>query len=143
MADDALTVALATGRYADFHPSQGVAVGITVGRPRFSLRYRIAAEVDELKPFGLVLRKLPLTPEEFDAAYVRRLERVGVARLRERFDEIAAAEGNERLVLLCYEDVLAGQRCHRRTLARWWTERTGEPVPEVEPAQMTLGQEDR
>jgi hypothetical protein len=117
-----VTVRLATGRYRSFHPSQGLPVGVTLGKPKFPLGYRIAAEIDELKPYGLAFRKPPLTPAEFDAAYRRRLDQIGVDRLRERFEQIAAEHG-EPLCLLCFEDVLAGERCHRRTFAAWWSGR--------------------
>ena len=41
---------------------------------------------------------------------------------------------NERLVLLCYEDLTKpGLRCHRRLFANWWCENTGDVVPELEP----------
>jgi hypothetical protein len=41
---------------------------------------------------------------------------------------------NERRVLLSYEDLTKpGLRCHRRLLANWWLENTGEVVPELEP----------
>ena len=40
------------------------------------------------------------------------------------------------VVLLCFEDVWAGQQCHRRLLAEHWQERTGHLVPELEPPQI-------
>lgn len=41
--------------------------------------------------------------------------------------------GNDRLVLLCFEDVdQPGKSCHRRMLATWWQEHTGDVVPELE-----------
>jgi hypothetical protein len=35
--------------------------------------------------------------------------------------------------LLCFEDVdQPGKSCHRRMLATWWQEHTGDVVPELE-----------
>jgi rubrerythrin len=42
------------------------------------------------------------------------------------------------MVLLCYENVVKGERCHRRMFAAWWEKRTGEEVPELAPAQQEL-----
>jgi hypothetical protein len=37
-------------------------------------------------------------------------------------------------VCLCFEDLTKpGLWCHRQIFARWWTEETGEAVPELEP----------
>jgi hypothetical protein len=132
-----MTVRLRTGRYQTFDPSMGTPVRVTVGRPKFPLDYEIAAEIDELKPLGRIFN---LSGEEFEQAFRAHLEGIGVDRIRERFAEVAA-EHPEPLVLLCFEDVLAGQACHRRTFAHWWNEQTGEDVPEAEPAdpaQMTI-----
>jgi hypothetical protein len=41
--------------------------------------------------------------------------------------------GRRWLVLLCFENVLAGKRCHRRTFADWWYGRMGQRVPELDP----------
>jgi hypothetical protein len=40
--------------------------------------------------------------------------------------------GERPLALLCFEDVHAGQLCHRRMFAAWWHEQTGELLPEYE-----------
>ena len=121
-----MTVDLATGRYASFRPEWGLAVGITVGRPKFPLGYTIAAEINELKPTGL----LHITDNaEFDRRFRARLDRIGVDALARRFEAIGARHGGERLVFLCFEK--PGEHCHRRTWAEWWTERTGQPVPEL------------
>ena len=53
--------------------------------------------------------------------------------LRAKFEVISDRHGGRRLVILCFEDVLAGHFCHRRVWAGWWHERTGQSVPELEP----------
>jgi hypothetical protein len=45
---------------------------------------------------------------------------------------ISDEEGGEALALLCFEDVHAGQVCHRRMFAQWWEERTGQRVEELQ-----------
>jgi hypothetical protein len=57
-----------------------------------------------------------------------------------RLQEIAGEAGAPGCVLLCFEDVLVGEHCHRRLVAEHWGARTGVVVPELEPAtqQLTL-----
>jgi len=130
---------LKTGRYSTFTADQGIAVATSVGLPRFRLGYAIEHEIDALKPFGLL--KLPR--DRFEVAYRKRLDLTGPERLRWQFQEIAAEHPGEPLVFLCFEDV-SKQWCHRRLLADWWLERTGQLIPEIELAQLTLtDQEDR
>jgi hypothetical protein len=95
----------------------------------YELRYRI----DELAPYGGLYH---MEGEEFVQAYRARLDRIGAEAIRARFAEIIALErqaGNVEpaLVLLCYEDVLAGQGCHRRDFAQWYFEQTGVEIPEL------------
>jgi hypothetical protein len=120
---------LATSSYGGWAPRQGMAaVAISVGKPKFPLRYEIAGEIDELKPFGL----LGIEDEhEFETAYRARLDRVGVERLREIFDETARDTGASTLVLCCFEKDPA--ECHRRQFAAFWKEQTGEEIPELAP----------
>ena len=47
------------------------------------------------------------------------------------FEEIGDEEGGEVLALLCFEDVHAGEVCHRHMFADSWEERTGEEVREL------------
>jgi hypothetical protein len=127
---------LATSRYADFTPAMGVPVQTSIGRPKFPIRYDLTEEVRDLMPRGLFGKDLSET--EFTARYRGRLDKIGVDRLRRQFDAISRRHGGERLICLCYEDVHAGQFCHRRIFADWWQERTGQVVPEVEDPQLRL-----
>jgi hypothetical protein len=59
-------------------------------------------------------------------------------RLEEKTDQFVAALADvarqhpaERLCVLCFEDVLAGQDCHRRWFAEWFERRFGVVVPEL------------
>ena len=84
-----------------------------------------------LAPWGLVNGgKAPFSLDERRERYERRLD--------ERSDEVVALlarlaveHPGEQLCLLCFEDVHAGQECHRRWLAEWIEDRFGIDVPEL------------
>jgi hypothetical protein len=102
-------------------------VGATVGNPRFKLGYELAGRCGMIAPYGLLGRDL--TEEEFEAGFRARLERFGVDEIRAKLEELAGDRPG--VVLLCFEDVHAGEACHRRVFADWWREQTGEEVPEL------------
>ncbi|MER6611013.1 DUF488 family protein [Streptomyces sp. NPDC000927] len=122
---------LFTNRYQQFQPTQGVPVRITLGAPRFKLRYTLAHSVRELAPQREYFSKsLP----EFTTAYRADLDQCGVQRIAERLKQIAEIERDHRLVLLCFEDLSdPAQWCHRRVFAAWWKEMTGDTVRELGP----------
>jgi len=123
-------VELATSRYADFCEEMGVPVRISVGAPRFPLGYDLEEHIPELYPTWAMLK---MEPEQYDALFFAKLEKVGVERLRSISTAIAERHGGRRLVLLCYEDVLGkGQSCHRRGFAKWWLEKTGVEIREID-----------
>ncbi|MGW4073794.1 hypothetical protein ACWELB_09790 [Streptomyces asiaticus] len=122
---------LFTNRYQAFQSSQGVPVRITLGAPRFKLSYSLTHVVPELAPRREYFSK-PLP--EFTAAYRGDLDRLGATRVADRLRQIAEAEGDHRLVLLCFEDLAdAAQWCHRRIFASWWKDATGDTVRELSP----------
>ena len=124
-------VGLATSRYADFHPSMGVPVRITVGRPRFALRYEIAANVPELAPYGGIF-DIRDDRDEFTRRYRARLDQIGVDAIFAKLERIAAEHDGRRLVLLCFEDLTKpGEWCHRRIAAEWIEEQPGIAILEV------------
>jgi hypothetical protein len=122
---------LFTHRYQGFDPSMGVPVRITLGAPRWTLPYALEHQVREAAPsrgyFGTAR-------PEFEAAYRAQLESHGMEFFASRFQEIAVAANDLRLVLLCFEDLTKpAQWCHRRMFAAWWQERTGAKVRELGP----------
>ncbi len=123
-----MTPRLLTSRYASHRAEHGIAVATSVGRPKWPLDYELDHELRDLAPYGLLHRNLPW--DQFEAGYRARLDRVGPDRLRAQFDAIQ--HGGRPLVLLCFEDVHAGQPCHRRIAAAWLEEHGFGPVPEVE-----------
>jgi rubrerythrin len=84
----------------------------------------------ELAPAGWMLGIK--SDERFEKLYVAQLERLGVERISDLLQAISDEEGGKDLALLCYEDVHAREVCHRRMFARWWTEQTGQEVPELQ-----------
>jgi hypothetical protein len=120
---------LATSRYhaADLIAESGlVPLGITVGAARW-LAYELAGNVGMLAPFGI----RDLEGDEFDRAYVERLERFGAEAIELVLRSFVNAYGARGCVLLCFEKVLEGEACHRRTFAAWWEAATGQAVPEL------------
>jgi hypothetical protein len=126
---------LATSRYqaADRILASGlVPVGTTVGSPRFRLGYTLAGRCGLLAPYGLFGKGL--SSDDFRAGYIERLEKHGIDVIRRRLVEIAG-EDAPGVVLLCFEDVHAGELCHRTIFAKWWEEQTGEHVHELDPCE--------
>jgi hypothetical protein len=112
-----------TSCYARFQPEWGVPVAVTVGLPGWFPRG--LHEWRTVAPFGL----LEITDEaEFRRRYRARLHRLTPKVLRE-LDELRAMYAPERLILLCFE--APGKWCHRRLLAEWIEQKTGEEVPEL------------
>jgi hypothetical protein len=121
------TVGLATSRYASFRPGFGLPVQISVGAPKF---WRRSAPADGrlLAPWGLLDPDMPT--DECQRRYRQRLDAKS-ERIVALLARLARRHG-QRLVLLCFEDVWAGQVCHRRWFAEWFEQRHGIVLPELE-----------
>lgn len=120
---------LATCSYRQFMPSMGTPVRITLGKPRFRLFY----SYEEIRLLAPTPRMFRLRGKDFEHEYCEHLEKIGVQRLKTIFRQMAGRHDDAHLVLLCFENVLAGESCHRRTFSSWWEEQTGEAVPELDP----------
>ena len=118
---------LVTGRYKTWRPGDGVAVRTTVGYPRF-WRHGPLVFVRELAPYGVFGQGLD--PDEGRRRYRERLDANAPA-IVTNLAEIARQHPGEPLCLLCFEDVEAGEACHRRWFAEWAKERYGIVVPEM------------
>lgn len=123
---------LFTVNYSRFQPGMGVPVRSSQGFPRFPLRYELTHSAPETFPPRSLLRADP-PREEFRVHYFDSLARYGVERIARTFQTIADTAGDDRLVLLCFEDLAKGKWCHRTLFAEWWTEQTGDPVRELGP----------
>jgi hypothetical protein len=118
---------IVTTRYASWRVADGVPVRATVGEPKF-WRGPSLVFVRELAPWGLLDPQIPT--DECRRRYVARLdaqaERVVVA-----LAEVAGSHAGRRLCVLCFEDVHAGEVCHRRWFGEWFEDRYGIVVPEL------------
>jgi uncharacterized protein YeaO (DUF488 family) len=110
----------------------GLKVGISRRRPPWAKHVGLREE--PLAPPGYLLNAYQAsekTPEDiarFQRVYRERLEAFGIDAVKERLEEVAA--GAEEAILLCHEKV-PEKFCHRRVLAAWFEEQTGEPIEEV------------
>lgn len=106
-------------------------VGISIGKPRFSIGYVIREQCYSLAPKRYMLN---MDIEMFKKAYYGKLEKIGkngIISIVTKLDERARSEGKE-LVLLCFEDVrVEGDWCHRTIFAEWWVENMGEVIEEL------------
>ncbi len=105
-----------------------VPVGISWGTPKFPVPY----------PYRLARLLAPSREtfalrddEAFEESYLAGLEEIGPEKIAAVLTKISDEVGGRPLALLCYEDVHAGQVCHRRMFAAWWEEQTGQVVKEL------------
>ena len=103
-------------------------VGVTFGYPRFKMPYKPAKN---LRVLGPPKSMRDASPTEFTKLYTGYLDELGFEKVYAMLEEVWRTNGEKDLVLLCYEDVNAGQFCHRRVLAEWLESHTGEMIPEL------------
>lgn len=115
--------------------SGAIAVGITAYPPRWPVGYPVLRRSELAPSQGLLAmaRAKTIAPEDFEREYLAQLDAIGVDGIRQILEEVGGD-----MVLLCYENVVKGERCHRRMFAAWWEKQTGEEVPELAPAQQEL-----
>lgn len=103
-------------------------VAISRGVPHWppGFRYR------KLMDFAPTREEFGLPEDEFDRAYLSRMDSIGVQAILDALTAISDEAGGKPLVLLCWENVLKGEGCHRRLLAGFIEERAGIEVPELE-----------
>ena len=118
---DPVTVQLTTSSWraqweaSKVGPLAAQPVRISLGLPKFWPAAAAFPYVAELAPAGLIHIE---DDAEFERRYRTRLDRIGVDTLRRRFEQIFPTVGNSALCLLCFEDLSAGDNCHRRTSPR-------------------------
>ncbi len=106
-------------------------MGITRYPPRFRLAYELEANLYGLAPTASMLaaRKAGGALEAFVAEYESLLQQVGITGI---LQQLTAIQGNASgVVLLCYEDLTAGEACHRTILGEWLKRTAGIVVPEL------------
>lgn len=119
---------LMTGCWSHYRPRHGVAVRISLGRPRW-----FENEGRDL-PFVKALTPNPVwwqtdDDEEFQRRYRHQLHRWTPHRVLAELQGIAVAHDCPRLVLCCFEADPMG--CHRSMFARWWLEETGGEIRDL------------
>ena len=114
----------ATGEPLPFVP-----VRISIGTPRYWPEAKELPAIRELMPLGLL--DAGLTEHEFTRRYLERLDKIGPERVVTRLQEIADEHSWRPLALVCFEDVTAGETCHRLLAAKWISGHIGSEVPEV------------
>lgn len=108
----------------------GTPLRTTVGAPRFRLKYELSYKLEQATPRYSML-KLPR--DEYERRYRAILDGHGVPELLRASKAISEVTGEERLVLLCFDDLRKpGVWCHRTMFAQWWLDNTGEIVPELQ-----------
>jgi hypothetical protein len=135
----ALPMPLVTGRWQDFRPDFGVPIRITVGHPKFvRYAYERAMSLAPHELFRPPYKDIDDIPTE-KWVYFKRLVEHEAAILRE-LAAVAAKHPGRTGVLLCYENVNAGEECHRRWAAEWFRDNYGWDVPEIPtgPAQLLV-----
>ncbi|MFD3851668.1 hypothetical protein ACFWVB_38220 [Streptomyces microflavus] len=128
------TLELATCTYQEFTPDMGTPVRSTAGHPRFPLAYQLGGHAKLITPTRDLLKINARDAYEF--GYRRLLNGNGLDNIRRELARIAAASPVDGpLVLLCFDrfDKLSppDDWCHRSMFARWYTEQTGDEVPEL------------
>lgn len=129
--------ALFTGRYSlpvkILKPDQRVLLGMTLGRPRWTLPYHLDGNVRELAPSPAWFHS---PAETFRRHYRDQLADLGVDGIRHVIaDHIPAGKEGWPVVLMCYERLDTkdpGTFCHRQILRTWYGQQTGQHVIELD-----------
>ncbi|WP_254878538.1 hypothetical protein [Streptomyces sp. NA04227] len=124
-------IKLATCTYQEFAPHMGTPVRTTVGHPRFPLSYQLGGIARSVTPTRSLLKIE--SEDAYEFIYRRLLNERGIDAIREELTAIAGANDLEvPVVLLCFDKLSKpGNWCHRTHFAKWWTEQTGQEVPEL------------
>jgi hypothetical protein len=122
--DVLLSASIVTGRYQTWKPAHGVPIRTTIGEPKFWGRRRKLEDLRVAAPWGL------MDADDWRERYEQRLDAEG-DRIIRQLARIARQCPGEQLALLCFENVNAGEECHRRTLAEWLEDRLDIRVPEM------------
>ncbi|WTW95424.1 hypothetical protein OG216_19475 [Streptomycetaceae bacterium NBC_01309] len=128
-------LSIATCTYQEFVPGMGAPTRTTAGHPRFALGYQLAGHAVLVTPDRQLVKAAHagLPEDAYEFQYRRQLATFGVDRIRAELAAIARYFGAPGpVVLLCFDKLTQpGNWCHRTHFAKWWTEQTGDPVPEL------------
>lgn len=105
-------------------------VGISRGKPKFSLPYIINEQIYMFAPSREIW---DLPEEEFNKKYKEGLDKYGIERVKSFIDETVKRSNGRKAVFLCFEDVrVDGEFCHRTAFAEWVRENLGYEVEELD-----------
>lgn len=120
-----------TARYLNsiINNRQFIPLRISLGAPKFSIPYSIAANFNVIAPTREILQID--NKEAYRHEYRHFLDTIGVTAIRNALRPFVQAD--KETLLLCFEDLRDPDKwCHRRFFAEWWEEKTNERVPELE-----------
>lgn len=122
-----------TSRYSnkELQKDDCYCVGISLGRPRFKIKYILRKQCYDLAPDRSMWGK---ELDEFRKLYFAKLDKMGTEKVRNILSALymEAQENNKKLVLLCFEDVrIPGDWCHRTILAEWVQQNLGWNMQEL------------
>lgn len=108
-------------------------VSISVSTPKWELPYHVW-HCKLLKPFSVFGKYDNMI--DYEREYRKILDGIGVEKIRKEFENIKKQSNKNDLVLLCYEKDI--KECHRGVFAKWWYEKTGELVQEINSLNISL-----
>ncbi|MFD4315021.1 hypothetical protein [Streptomyces sp. NPDC058548] len=126
---------IATCTFQEFTTDMGTPVRTTAGHPRFALRYKLGGHARLVTPAWELVQQARkgLAEDGYQFQYRRQLTAAGIDAIRAELTAIAGANDLDApVVLLCFDKLgVAGNWCHRTHFRKFWTEMTGEDVPEL------------
>jgi hypothetical protein len=143
-----------TGRYRAVydcikagHDLPVLPVVTSVGLPRYIAEARDWHKAAVLAPYGIVGKTD--SQVDFEDLYRARLDKKGVEFIHETLLNIWSAqnpgswsdtplEERKPLVLLCFEDLDAGEWCHRRMFAAWYELKTTQVIPDLNTVEAVM-----
>jgi len=105
-----------------------VGLAISIGKPKWKMNYEMV-EFGLLAPWGIMNKYEE--ENEYREHYIKRLERIGIGRIKNNIERIQKRYPDKEILFLCWED-LNKSFCHRRMFAEWYESKTGIKIPELE-----------
>lgn len=120
---------LVTTSYKSFKPEMGIPIQTSIGNPKF-WRCNPLTQAKVFYPYATFKKHADKSMAQKSQIYQKSLD-VYASQIEKMLDNFTAIYGDKPLVLMCYEDVQAGEICHRRWLAEWFKTRYNIDVPEL------------
>jgi hypothetical protein len=120
---------LVTTSYKNYKPEMGIAIQTSIGTPKF-WRWGSLTQAKVFYPYATFKKHTDKTWTQKANIYCDSLDAYA-SQIEKMLDSFTAIAGDKPLVLMCYEDVHAGEVCHRRWLAEWFRTRYNVDVPEI------------